>query len=121
DYLRIEVCDTGVGIPKDQQRNIFGEFYQIATSDQGQRDGLGLGLAIVERLCVLLKHPVGVESTPGKGSRFHVTVPIVAERPAVAAPVAVTAVSDPLRGKLIVVIDNESLVLEGTGGLLRNW
>ncbi len=120
DHLRIEVCDSGVGIPKDQQRNIFGEFYQIATSDQNQRDGLGLGLAIVERLCALLKHPIGVVSTPGKGSRFHVTVPIVAERPALEPPVAV-AMADPLRGKLIVVVDDDTLVLDGTGGLLRSW
>ncbi len=81
DRLRIDVCDSGLGIPKDQQCNIFGEFYQIAAPDQGQRDGLGLGLAIVERLCTLLKHPIGVDSTPGKGSRFHVTVPMVAKRP----------------------------------------
>ena len=89
DRLRIDVCDSGVGIPEDQQRNIFGEFYQIAAPDQGQRDGLGLGLAIVERLCALLKHPIGVDSTPGQGSRFHVTVPMVAKRPGLEPPAAV--------------------------------
>ena len=121
DRLRIDVCDSGIGIPKDQQRNIFSEFYQIATPDQGQRDGLGLGLAIVERLCALLKHPIGVDSAPGKGSRFHVTVPIVAKRPGLALPTVAAATADPLRGKLIVVVDDDDLVLEGTGGLLRNW
>ena len=121
DRLRIDVCDSGVGVSKDQQRNIFAEFYQIATPDQGQRDGLGLGLAIVERLCALLKHPIGVDSTPGKGSRFHVTVPTVAKRPGLASPAAAAATADPLRGKLIVVVDDDDLVLEGTGGLLRNW
>src|SRR4051812_30808653 len=121
DRLRIDVCDSGIGIPKDQQRNIFSEFYQIATPDQGQGDGLGLGLAIVERLCALLKHPIGVDSAPGKGSRFHVTVPIVAKRPGLALPTVAAATADPLRGKLIVVVDDDDLVLEGTGGLLRNW
>jgi signal transduction histidine kinase len=121
DRLRIDVCDSGIGIPEDQQRNIFGEFYQIATPQQAQRDGLGLGLAIVERLCALLQHPVGVASAPGKGSRFHVTVSVVTERPAPEPPVAAAAVADPLRGKLIVVVDNDALVLEGTGGLLRSW
>jgi signal transduction histidine kinase/CheY-like chemotaxis protein len=121
DRLRIDVCDSGIGIPKDQQRNIFGEFYQIATPDQGQRDGLGLGLAIVERLCALLKHPLGVASTPGKGSRFHVTVPMVAKRPGLALPTGAAATADPLRDKLIVVVDDDDLVLEGTGGLLKNW
>ena len=56
--LRIEVCDTGIGIPEDQRRNIFSEFYQITAPERGSRDGLGLGLAIVERLCNLLKHPI---------------------------------------------------------------
>ena len=121
EQLRIDVCDSGVGIPADQQRNIFGEFYQIAAPDQAQRDGLGLGLAIVERLCALLQHPIGVASTPGKGSRFHVTVPMVAERPALEPPAAVAATTDPLRGKLIVVVDNDALVRDGTGGLLRSW
>jgi signal transduction histidine kinase len=119
--LRIDVCDSGVGIPKDQQRSIFGEFYQIAALDQGQRDGLGLGLAIVERLCVLLKHPIGVDSAPGQGSRFHVTVPMVAKRPGLEPAAAVAATADPLRGKLIVVVDDDALVLDGTGGLLKSW
>ena len=121
DRLRIDVCDSGVGIAEDQQRNIFGEFYQIAAPDQGQRDGLGLGLAIVERLCALLKHPIGVDSTPGQGSRFHVTVPMVAKRLGLEPPAAAAAAADPLRGKLIVVVDDDALVLEGTGGLLKSW
>ena len=64
--MRIEVCDSGIGIPEDQQRNIFGEFYQIATTERDRRDGLGLGLAIVERLCALLEHPIGLASTSGQ-------------------------------------------------------
>lgn len=121
DLLRIEVCDSGAGIPKDQQQNIFREFYQVGTPDQRQRDGLGLGLAIVERLCALLKHPVGVESTPGHGSRFGVTVPRVAKRANLEPTSAEAATTDPLRGKLIVVLDDAALVLEGTSGLLKSW
>ena len=80
DKLRIDVCDTGSGIAADQQRNIFNEFYQLVPKEKGGRDGLGLGLAIVERLGALLDHPIGLESTLGKGSRFSVTVPMV-QRP----------------------------------------
>jgi Histidine kinase-, DNA gyrase B-, and HSP90-like ATPase len=78
--LRIEVWDTGVGIPPDQHRNIFGEFYRLGETDRDQRAGLGLGLAIVDRLCRLLGHPITVTSTVSRGSRFSVPVPMVAAR-----------------------------------------
>jgi CheY-like chemotaxis protein len=122
DRLRIDVCDSGIGIPKDQQRDIFSEFYQVETPGRRQRDGLGLGLAIVDRLCTLLHHPIGVSSTPGKGSRFSVSVPVAAARISAAEPPSrETVTADPLRGKLVVVIDDDALVLEGTGGLLKSW
>ena len=63
--LRIEVWDTGLGIPADRQRAVFEEFRRL---DQGARvaRGLGLGLSIVERLGRVLDHPVGLNSTPGR-------------------------------------------------------
>jgi signal transduction histidine kinase/CheY-like chemotaxis protein len=120
--LRIEVCDTGIGIPDDQRRSIFGEFYQIPTPDRSTRDGLGLGLAIVDRLCHLLNHSVGVASTVNKGSRFYISVPMAPKRVSFqkAAP-AGAAQFDVLPGKLVVVIDDDPLVLDSTGGLLRSW
>jgi signal transduction histidine kinase len=120
--LKIEVCDTGIGIPEDQRRSIFGEFYQIPSLDRTGREGLGLGLAIVERLCTLLKHSVGVASTVGKGSRFYVSVPMAPKRVSFQTTAAAgTARFDSLAGKLIVVIDDDPLVLDSTGGLLRSW
>lgn len=121
DRLRIEVCDSGIGIPQDQQRNIFGEFVRIGTTARHRPDGLGLGLAIVERLSSLLEHPIAVASTPGKGSRFSISVPAVPRRISFRPPPLAPATLDPLRDKLIVVIDDDALVLDGTGGLLRNW
>jgi len=122
DRLRIEVCDSGIGIPDDQQRNIFGEFYRIATAERDRPEGLGLGLAIVERLCHLLDHPIGLASAPGKGSRFHVSVPIAPSRVSLVGPPPTTVTTvDPLRDKLIVVIDDDPLVLDGTAGLLKSW
>jgi signal transduction histidine kinase len=73
--LRIEVWDSGIGIPEDQHRNIFSEFYQIPGPEG--RSGLGLGLAIVERLCGLLDHRVEIDSALGKGSRFTVLARIM--------------------------------------------
>jgi signal transduction histidine kinase len=119
--VRIEVHDTGVGVPEHQHDQIFGEFYQIAGRERDGREGLGLGLAIVERLCDLLNHPIGFSSTVGKGSCFFVSVPKVSSRRAFvkAPPEAIHL--DLLAGKLVVVIDDDELVRDGTGGLLRSW
>jgi signal transduction histidine kinase/CheY-like chemotaxis protein len=117
DTAKIEVWDSGPGIPQDQQRNIFGEFYRLARGDN--QGGLGLGLAIVDRLCTLLGHPIQLVSTLGKGSRFSVVVPLAAARVQIAKPQAAQVTIDATRGKL--VIDDDSLALESMGGLLRNW
>jgi len=120
--LRLDVWDSGVGIPEDQQQRVFEEFYQLAHSERDRRGGLGLGLAIVERLGRLLDHPVELRSVPGKGSRFSVSVPTVARRigsaetPAVRQPIA-----DPVTGRLVVVIDDDPLVLDGMRGILQSW
>jgi two-component system, sensor histidine kinase len=123
NHLRIDVGDSGPGIPPEQQRKIFGEFYRLADAAKSNQAGLGLGLAIVERLCALLDHPIELTSTLGKGSRFGVTVPMAAARAPVQPkiePPTQDAI-DMARGKLVVVIDNDARVLEGMGGLLRNW
>jgi signal transduction histidine kinase len=123
EALRIDVCDSGIGIPADQQGSIFGEFYQVPAAERGGKVGLGLGLAIVERLCAVLDHPIGLVSTLGKGSRFSVTVPRAASRAAATAPAPAAAAVAPghLAGRLVVVIDDDALALEGTSGLLRSW
>jgi signal transduction histidine kinase len=120
--LRIEVYDSGPGIPEDQRLNIFREFYQLGGPQRERRGGLGLGLAIVDRLCRLLKHQIDFASALGKGSRFSVLVPIVPARALTVEPKAsVHATLDSIGGKLVVVIDDDPLVLESTGGLLRSW
>jgi len=122
EQLRIEVWDTGLGIAEDQRQNIFSEFYRLGEPERDQRAGLGLGLAIVERLCTLLALPIELRSVVGQGSRFTVVVsqaPVrttVAERPVVArVPIDV---SD---GKLVAVIDDDPRVLDGMQGLLQSW
>ena len=73
--VRIEVWDTGLGIPPEHERAVFAEFKRL---DQGARvaRGLGLGLSIVERLGRVLEQPIGLRSRPGKGSVFYVTAPL---------------------------------------------
>lgn len=120
--LRMEVWDSGPGIPDDQHRNIFGEFYQLALADPDRRGGLGLGLAIVDRLGRFLDHPVELRSRVGKGSRFSVSVPLVAEQDRSPEPsYSLASLADPARDKLIVVIDDDALVLDAMGGMLRSW
>jgi signal transduction histidine kinase/FixJ family two-component response regulator len=122
DRLRIEVWDSGIGIPKDQWENVFGEFYRLSGPGQERRGGLGLGLAIVERLCRLLDHRVELRSAPGKGSCLAVEAPLVAAQaePEQRTP-APEAAADPARGKLVVVIDDDALVLDSMRGVLRSW
>jgi signal transduction histidine kinase/DNA-binding NarL/FixJ family response regulator len=122
NMLRLEVWDSGPGIPEDQRQNIFVEFYQLASPQGGHRSGLGLGLAIVERLCGLLGHRVEMTSVVGRGSRFAILVPLTAAKAEpVEPPVQMRAIEDPCRGKLVVVIDDDPMVLEGMRGLLTTW
>lgn len=120
--LRIEVWDSGPGIPREQHQNIFAEFHQLGGLQHERRSGLGLGLAIVDRLCRLLDHQIELTSVLGNGSRFSVIVPLVAAQASTAEPKAlVHAALGSISGKLVVVIDDDALVLDSMGGLLRSW
>jgi len=83
DILRFEVLDTGVGVPPDAQARIFERFEQADSSSTRLHSGAGLGLAIAHRLVRLMGGEMGLESRPGTGSRFWVTVslPRAGERP----------------------------------------
>ena len=121
DHLRIDVCDTGVGIPQSRWRDIFVEFHRL---DQGAKiaRGVGLGLSIVERLARVLDCTIGLESESGRGSRFMVTVPVSNATP-VELPAREDTRIDPsqLVGITALCIDNEPSVLDGMETLLRSW
>ena len=120
--LRIEVWDSGPGIREDQRQKIFGEFYRLDNPQLDRRVGLGLGLAIVDRLCRLLGHPIELDSIVGRGSRFTVLVPTASPQVKVAAlPTAAVAALDVAVGKVIAVIDDDPLALDAMSGLLRTW
>ena len=122
DNVRIEVLDSGIGLAEDQRHSVFGEFYQVDVPAPGGRAGLGLGLSIVDGLCRLLGHRIDLASRPGKGSRFAVSVPWAAARQRPADPAAtLDAIANPARDRLIVVIDDDALVLDGMRGLLQSW
>ncbi|MDR3435701.1 PAS domain S-box protein [Telmatospirillum sp.] len=120
DILRIEVWDTGIGIPHDQLPLIFREFHQLGNSARDRRQGLGLGLTIVDRLVQLLGHRIDVASEPRKGSVFAIEVP----RAVVASPVSPPPPLPVDRHgghATILVIEDEPDVLESTCLLLEAW
>lgn len=75
NYVRIEVCDTGVGIPAHKLQAIFDEYYQVDPRASAVSGGIGLGLAIVKRFADSLGHKLDVRSVPNQGSRFSITMP----------------------------------------------
>ena len=86
DRLRLEVWDTGMGIPVEHLQAIFEEFHQVDNPARERGLGLGLGLAIVQRIGTMLGHVIDVRSRVGKGSVFAVEVPLARDKPALWAP-----------------------------------
>jgi len=119
--LRIEVIDTGLGIPANKQKIVFKEFQRL---DQGIRAprGLGLGLSIVERIARVLDHKIILRSKVGKGSAFIVELPT---GPTIASkkgePVKTAVPSIPLEAVSVMCIDNDLQVLDGMKTLLGGW
>ena len=119
--VRIEVWDTGKGIPADRHEEVFHEFYQLDNPERDRRKGLGLGLAIVKRLAKLLGYRVELRSTVDKGSMFSITLPrgrIEDYLPAQSSP---EPSAFDLSHTLVLVIDDEVAVQEGMAALLRKW
>jgi len=116
DTLRIEVHDTGPGIAREQQQLIFEEFRRGGDAP-GQ--GLGLGLAIADRIAELLRAPLTLRSEPGRGTMFAVTVPSV---PAQARePVASSSPRARLPGLHVLIVDNEPLAMDALRRVLEGW
>ena len=121
--VRIDVEDSGVGIAQDQQTEIFREFLQLNNPERDGAKGLGLGLAIVERLARLLDHRIELRSAPGAGSCFTVVLPLgsAAASEESDAPSEEAAPDSDLAGMVVLVIDDQVAVLEGMQALLGRW
>ncbi len=121
--LWIEVWDTGVGIAADKLGEIFQEFKRGDVQRFHQDRGLGLGLAIVEKIARMLGHRIQVESALGKGSRFSIEVPL-ARRVARTEPEPERTADDlveRLRGSRVWVLDNDAAICAGMRTLLETW
>lgn len=115
--VEIQVLDSGVGIAAEHLGVIFQEFQRLPQS-RATEAGLGLGLAIVERLCRLLAHPLRVQSAPGRGSVFALQLPATQPRPEV--PPACTPGTESTGGT-IWVIDNDATICQAMATLLASW
>jgi CheY-like chemotaxis protein/two-component sensor histidine kinase len=122
DQVSVEVWDTGPGIPAEKHAEIFQEFAQLGNPERDRRKGLGLGLAIVERLAKLLGHLVELRSTVGKGSVFAVTVARGHHDDyALLDPLAeITACFD-LSGRLALLVQSDLPGREALKELLTSW
>jgi Na+/proline symporter/signal transduction histidine kinase/CheY-like chemotaxis protein len=121
--IALQVIDTGVGIADSDQKAVFDEFHRLSQGAESTKRGLGLGLAIVDRIARLLDHPISLRSVLGKGSCFEVLVPRAANDsnlPQRLAPTEQRAVSQ-LESQFVLCVDNEREILDGMHGLLSKW
>jgi len=119
--LSIEVWDSGPGIGREHQAEIFQEFVQLENPEHDRSKGLGLGLAIVERMSSLLGHSIRLRSVPGRGSVFAVEVPYGDAAQGVVVPAAIQHAINPFAGVRVAVIDDELEIVEATKQLLERW
>ncbi|WP_405046444.1 NahK/ErcS family hybrid sensor histidine kinase/response regulator [Pseudomonas sp. BIGb0381] len=120
--LLIQVWDSGMGIAEERLEEIFQEFKRGDVQRPDQDRGLGLGLAIVEKIAGILGHRISVKSWPGKGSMFSVEVPLSATAP---KSLPMLAMSEPmlerLQGARVWVLDNDAAICAGMRTLLEGW
>ncbi|WP_394130917.1 NahK/ErcS family hybrid sensor histidine kinase/response regulator [Shewanella maritima] len=119
-YLEIQVLDTGCGIEKNKIKEIFQEFKRLNHPSSRNVSGLGLGLAIAERIARVLEHDIHVTSELGNGSVFSVMVPL-GETVSLSKPKPSANLAQPLAGVKVLCIDNEEAILAGLASLLSRW
>ncbi|WP_116133960.1 PAS-domain containing protein [Tropicimonas sp. IMCC34043] len=120
--LRLEIWDTGPGIPEHEQERVFQEFLRLNAS-ASPADGMGLGLAIVERACRLLRHPLQLSSTVGQGTCFRVEVPLMpaqTEKP-MKGPVPAPPPDQTLLHRIVLLIENDADLRDAIAITLEGW
>ena len=119
--LRIEVWDTGIGIPEDRRKIIFQEFRRLDTAVDADERSAGLGLAIVERIAHLLHHPLRVRSWPGHGSVFGITLERAQPQTADAHTDEDDSNDSLLKHRSIWLILDNNTLRQKTAALLHGW
>ena len=120
--VRLVVADTGIGIAEEKRQTIFEEFRQLGNNPRRDDKGVGLGLAIVERIVRLLGLGITVDSWPGRGSCFAVRVPLgVAGAAGPEPPPAPPLLAGSLDGLVVAVVENDAAVQAAMATLLQGW
>lgn len=114
----VQVQDSGMGIPLQEQARVFDEYHQVATQNRLRQQGVGLGLSVVKRLSQLLDLELQLESVPGQGTTFTIVVP-KGDPAQVAHKEEVVNFS--LQGCRVLVVDDEPALLQATSNLLAEW
>ncbi|MFZ6846333.1 ATP-binding protein [Undibacterium sp. RuTC16W] len=124
DRYRIDIIDNGIGIPHNEQKNIFRPFYQIHNLEHDREKGQGLGLSIVQSIFLLLEdHRIRMRSTEGKGTRFSISVP----RAPGLTPIqtqqltSVNTMAADLSGLYVLLVEDDLLVRMSTEALFQEY
>ena len=118
--VRVEVWDTGPGIAEHEQERVFGEFQRLHATASAA-DGMGLGLAIVERACALLRHPLALRSEVGRGTVFTVELPRCSKSGAVAVRSASVKEGSDLSGLIALLIENDEDLRGALTFTMEGW
>ena len=121
DHARIVVMDTGVGIAEVDRQKVFQEFHRV-DGTKFSESAMGLGLAIVDRACRMLNHPIELDSQLGLGSSFSVSVPYggdcIADLSEKSTPADTVKLSE---NALVMVIENDLQVADGMARVIDGW
>jgi two-component system, sensor histidine kinase len=117
----LQISDTGKGIARTEHARIFEEFYQIDNPGRDRSQGVGLGLAIVQRLCELLAAKIQLQSEPGKGTMFTITFSEPLSVEALKIPETVNAQDHSFAHRKVYLVDDEDDILKSMSKLLSLW
>ena len=131
NMVELIIADTGLGVPEEEQTNIFSEFTQLHNPERDRQRGLGLGLAIVQRLCSLMNLPLDMDSNFGVGTAFTLLLPVGNVRLSKdsieyditqeMSEMTIEGNLSSLKGKIVLVIDDEVDILKAMQRLLKQW
>jgi signal transduction histidine kinase/CheY-like chemotaxis protein len=107
ERVRFTVADTGIGIPPEHQDRIFEEFVQVDGPLQARLKGTGLGLPLARRLCAVLGGEIAVDSEPGRGSTFTVTIPTTHPEVAEMQAIEARSASSPIGPSSVLVVEDD--------------
>ena len=119
DHIELSIQDTGIGIPENQFSFIFNEYTQLNNEARDRSKGVGLGLALVRRMCNLLQIPISVESTLEKGSTFKLVLPLGnLDKVLIEESVSLQSISEHLT---VVLVDDDVLIIDAMTALFEKW